>query len=74
MSLVTGANGHIFLFLSVSVKCFGIKKNCKQSSQFKPYLKVNNEMIPAIKLNDSLVYLGKELNFNISNENVKNIS
>ena len=53
-------------------KCFRIKKNGKQSSQFKPYLKVNNEIIPAVKLNDSFVYLGKEFSFDMSNENVKN--
>ena len=28
-------------------------------------------MIPAIKLNDSFVYLGKEFSFGMSNENVK---
>ena len=41
-------------------RCFGIKKNGKQSTQFRPYLEVNNKMIPADKLNDSFVYLGKE--------------
>ena len=50
-----------------------MKLNGKQSSQFKPYLKVNNEMIPPVKLNDSFVYIGKEFNFNMSNENVKNV-
>ena len=40
-------------------KCFGIKKNEKQSTQFKPYLKKNNEMILAAKLRDLFVYLGK---------------
>ena len=29
-------------------------------------------MIPAVKLNDSFVYLGKEFSFNVSNENAKN--
>ena len=29
-------------------------------------------MIPAVKLNDSFVYLGKEFSFDMSNENVKN--
>ena len=33
---------------------------------------MNNEMIPAVKLNDSFAYLGKEFSFNISNENVEN--
>ena len=60
-----------FLICVSKCKCFGIKKNGKQSSQFKSYLKVNNEMIPAIKLNDSFVYLGKEFSFGMSNENVK---
>ena len=29
-------------------------------------------MIPAVKLNDFFVHLGKEFSFNMSNENVKN--
>ena len=29
-------------------------------------------MIPAVKLNDSFAYLGKEFSFNMSNENVEN--
>ena len=33
---------------------------------------MNNKTIPAVKLNDSLVYLGKEFSFDMSNENVKN--
>ena len=61
-----------FLTCISECKCFGIKKNGRQSSHFRPYLKVNNEMIPAVKLNDSFVYLGKEFSFNMSNENVKN--
>ena len=52
-------------------RCFGIKKNGKQSTQFRPYLKVNNEMIPTVKLNDSFVYLGNEFCYNMSCENVK---
>ena len=52
-------------------RCFGIKKNVKQSTQFRPYLKVSNEMILSSKLNDSFVYLGKEFCYNMSSENVK---
>ena len=61
-----------FLICISKCKYFGIKKNRKQSSQFKPYLKVNDEMIPAVKLNDSFIYLGKEFSFDMSNENMKN--
>ena len=45
----------------------------KQSSQLNLdfYLKVNNEMIPAVKLNNSFVYLGKEFCYDMSCENVK---
>ena len=42
-----------------------------QSTQFRPYLKVNNEMISLVKLNYSFVYLMKEFCFNMSCENVK---
>ena len=41
-------------------KYFSIKKNGKQSTQFRPYLKLNNEMIPVVKLNDSVVYIEKK--------------
>ena len=61
-----------FLICISNCKCFGIKKNGKWSSQFKPYLKVNNKMIPAFKLNDSFLYLRKEFSFDMSTENVKN--
>ena len=61
-----------FLICISKCKCFGIIKNGKESSQFKPHLKVNNEMIPSVKLNDSFVYLGKEFIFDMSNESVKN--
>ena len=43
----------------------------KQSTQFRLYLKVNNEMIPAVKLNNSFVYFGKEFCYNMSCEKVK---
>ena len=61
-----------FLICISKCKCFGIIKNGKESSQFKQYLKVNNEMIPSVKLNDSFAYLGKEFSFDMSNESVKN--
>ena len=51
-------------------RCFDIKKNGKQSIQFRSYLKVNNEMIPAVKLNDSFVYLQKKFCYNMSCESV----
>ena len=38
-----------FLICISKCKCFGIKENGKQSSQFRPYLKVGNEMIPVVK-------------------------
>ena len=52
-------------------RCFGIKKNGNQSNQFTPYLKVNNEIIPAFNLNDLFVYLAREFCYNMSSENVK---
>ena len=42
-------------------KCssFEIKKNGNLSAKFKPYFKVNNEVIPSVKLNETFTYLGK---------------
>ena len=45
-------------------RCFGIKKNEKQSTQFRPYL------ILAVKYT-TFVYLGKEFRYNMSCESVK---
>ena len=49
---------HLIICLN---KCstFGIKKNGNSSTQFKPYLKVNNEVIPPVKLKEIFTYLGK---------------
>ena len=48
-----------------------MKKKGKQSTQFRLYLKVNNEMIIAVNLIDSFVYLGKEFCYNMLCENKK---
>ena len=54
-------------------KCltFGIKKNGNSSTRFKPYLKVNNEVIPPVKLNDNFTYLGKKFSYTMSVDKVK---
>ena len=54
-------------------KCstFGIKKNGKAAAQFKPYLKVNNEVIPPVEIDDSFVYLGKSFSYSMSCEKIK---
>ena len=50
---------------------FGIKKNGKTAMQFKPYLKVNNEVIQPVKISDSFEYLGKSLSSSMSCEAIK---
>ena len=54
-------------------KCstFGIKKNGNSSTQFKQYLKVNNEVIPPVKLNETFTYFGKTFLHTMSVEKVK---
>ena len=54
-------------------KCstFGIKKNGNSSTQSKPYLKVNNEVIPTVKLNETITYLRKTFSFTMSVDKVK---
>ena len=61
-----------FLIRINKCKCFGIKRTVISHHNLKPYLKVNNEIIPAVEFNDSFVYFGKEFTFDMSNENVKN--
>ena len=50
-------------------KCctFGISKIKTPSIQYLPKLFVNNEIIPAIKDNETFIYLGRSFNFKIDN-------
>ena len=70
MSSRSGAIEQILKFCTDKCRYFVIKKNGNQSTQFRPYLKVGNEVIPAVKL-ISFVYLGKEFCYNKPCENMK---
>ena len=70
MSSPSGAIEQILKFCTDKCRYFVIKKNGNQSTQFRPYLKVGNEVIPAVKL-ISFVYLGKEFCYNKPCENMK---
>ena len=54
-------------------KChtFGIKKISSKSVQYEPKIIVNRERIPALKEGESLIYLGKQFNFGMNIENIK---
>ena len=54
-------------------KTFGVKNiiSSTLSTQFKPCLRVNNELIPPIKMGDNFIYLGKNLSFDMNNVDVK---
>ena len=55
-------------------KCstFGIRKNGNSSTQFKViYLKVNNEVIPPVKVNEIFMYVGKTVSYTMSVGKVK---
>ena len=54
-------------------KCstFRIKKNGNSSTQFKPYLKINSEVIPRAKLNETFTYLRKTFSYTMSVGKVK---
>ena len=56
-------------------KCstFGIKKNGNSSTQPQLYLKINNKVIPAVKLNETFTHLGKTFSYTISVDRVKSI-
>ena len=51
-------------------KChsFGMKKVGSSSRQYKPKLYINNELIPAIDINESFKYLGRHFNYSMSNQ------
>ena len=54
-------------------KChtFGIMKKSAISTQTKPKLYVNNEVIPPLKDDESFKYLGRYFNFSINNQKHK---
>ena len=54
-------------------KChaFGIMKKSAISTQTKPKLCVNNEVIPPLKDDESFKYLGRYFNFSINNQKYK---
>ena len=51
-------------------KChsFGMKKVGSSSRQYKPKLYINNELIPAIDINESFKYLGRYFDYSMSNQ------
>ena len=52
-------------------KSFGIKKNGTLSTLFKSCLRVNNELIPPVKMGDDFIYLGKSFSFDMNNVDIK---
>ena len=55
-------------------KChtFGMKKSKTKIIQFQPFITLKKERIPPVKLEDSFTYLGKDFNFNMNCDEVKN--
>jgi len=56
-------------------KCysFGIRKENNRSQQVKPVLFINNELVKAIDIGESFVYLGKYFDFEMKDVEHKNI-
>jgi hypothetical protein len=54
-------------------KCstFGIKKVLSKSAQYLPKLLINKDLIPTIKTGESFEYLGRQFDFNMTNEKHK---
>ena len=50
-------------------KCinFGIKKSTTKSTQYKPKLLINKELLPCVEIGDSFCYLGRYFDFDMSN-------
>ena len=48
-----------------------MKKNGNTTSQFLPYLKINDEMIPPVEMHESFYYLGKRFSFKMGVETIK---
>ena len=56
-------------------KCstFDIKKVRTDLTQYEPYLKISNEVIPSIEMNNSFPYFGKDMNMHMSNDSIKSL-
>ena len=50
----------------------GIKKNGSSACRFRPYMIINNEIIPPIEIGESFIYLGRAFSFDMSTGHVKN--
>ena len=48
-----------------------MKKVVSSSSQYKPKLYINNEVIPVIEINESFKYLGRHFDYSMSNQEHK---
>ena len=46
---------------------FGIKKSATESTQCKPRLLINNELVPCVEFGDSFRYLGRYFDIDMSN-------
>ena len=46
-------------------KIFAMRKCGTRSAQFNPHLRVNNEQIPTVKLDEECIYLGKTFSVNM---------
>ena len=54
-------------------KChtFGMKKLSSKSMQYEPYLRLSNQRVPPVTISEGFVYLGKQFNFQMNNEEIK---
>ena len=67
-----GVIGQPKLYVLISVKHLGLRKNGNSACQFRPYMIINNEIIPPVEIGESFTYLGKSFSFDMSTEHVKN--
>ena len=56
-------------------KChmFGIKKTKTKSDQFQPFITIRNERIPPIENGKGFTYLGKDFNFSMNCDEIKQL-
>ena len=86
-ALVTSTEGDIQALLNVFTKwckwaglricprkskIFAMRKCSTRSVQFSPYLRVNNEQIRTVKLDEEFVYLDKTFSMNMKTLNIEN--
>ena len=64
---LVGSSSQSRQVLSIWNKAIG-----KKATQFKPYLKLNNQILPSVEINGTFQYLGKQFSYKMETDEIEN--